>query len=124
MTDFAPKRAVLLTGAGFTNTVDAPLAKGMWDWIFQKEHIRKHPRLREALLDDLNFEDVYQKVIFGDYTVQEKIAFGAAVLSAYKDLDEHYKKRLTLGPCGPLRARWSDQQFQLVSLEERGFSLP
>jgi len=88
MTDFAPKRAVLLTGAGFTNTVDAPLAKGMWDWIFQKEHIRKHPRLREALLDDLNFEDVYQKVIFGDYTVQEKIAFGAAVLSAYKDLDD------------------------------------
>src|SRR6266704_1647143 len=88
MTDFAARKAVLLTGAGFTNTIGAPLAKDMWNWIFQKEGIQKHPRLQEALRSNLNLEDVYQAVVFGDYTVEEKVVFGGAVLSAYKDLDD------------------------------------
>ena len=69
MSNFAAKRAVLLTGAGFTNTVGAPLAKTMWSWIFHKEEIQKSPHLRELLLGNFNFEDVYHSVLLGDYTL-------------------------------------------------------
>jgi hypothetical protein len=80
---------ILLTGAGFTHNFGAPLAKEMWNLILNNPSMRTCPRLREALLGDLDFESVYHTVILSaDYSQLEKRAMNDAVQSAFAFLDE------------------------------------
>ena len=80
---------ILLTGAGFTHNFGAPLAKEMWNLILNNSSLRTYPRLRETLLQNLDFESVYHSVILGgDFSSLEKRAMHDAVQSAFEFLDE------------------------------------
>lgn len=83
------KLHILLTGAGFTHNFGAPLAKEMWNRILNNPSLRNCPRLREILLQDLDFESVYHTVIgSADYSPLEKQVMHDAVQSAFVFLDE------------------------------------
>ena len=80
---------ILLTGAGFTYNFGAPLAKEVWNLILNCPSLRACPRLRETLLQNLDFESVYHTVILSaDYSPLEKRAMNDAVQSAFAFLDE------------------------------------
>lgn len=77
----------LLTGAGFTHNFGAPLAPQMWAMIFNHPLIQKQARVRELLLQNLDFEDAYQKIVHGPYCKEDKQAISNAVLEAFRTID-------------------------------------
>jgi hypothetical protein len=82
---------VLLLGAGFTHNFGGYLAKDMWAVIFNHDAIQRHPRLQEAMRAGdfaFDFEGVYDKVLTGDFSPEEKRSIVQAVEAAYGDLDE------------------------------------
>lgn len=87
---FTPAKNVLLTGAGFTKNFGGCLASEMWSMILNQPEIRQSPKsLRPFLLEELNYEDAYDKVITSNnYTEEEKSAFTTAIRSAYKQMHE------------------------------------
>jgi len=82
---------ILLTGAGFTNDFGGYLAKDMWSEIFNQKTVQAIPRLQEAMRHGegaFNFEEVYDKVVYGDFSEPEKAEMAQAVRNAYGTLDE------------------------------------
>ena len=79
---------ILLTGAGFTCNFGTPLAKKIATKIFNHKQIQSQSRLRNLLKSNNDFEDVYDKVIKGNYSDAEKGAMIDAVRTAYDDIDE------------------------------------
>ena len=74
---------VLLTGAGFTHNFGTPLAQGMWSLILAHPAVQNLSRVRDLLLDDLDYESVYHSVVFGDdYATEEKDGISNAVAAA------------------------------------------
>lgn len=89
MQKICPSEIVLLTGAGFTETFGGYLGSEMWARIFNQPNIQKYPKIRKALLSDLNFESVYSRVVESSrYTRQEKQSFTAALRNAYKSMHD------------------------------------
>lgn len=85
------QEAILLTGAGFTHNFGGYLAKDMWAEIFNHKAVQRHPRLQEAMRTGevaFDFEGVYDKVLNGNFSREEKDSIVEAVISAYDDLDE------------------------------------
>ena len=82
-----PLEAILLTGAGFTKNFDGFLADDMRALIVNKVGNR---RALVALLNsiDLDYESVYVKVIYGDYSEEDKSVLANAVFYAYQSLDD------------------------------------
>ncbi len=78
---------VLLTGAGFTHNFGGFLAKDMWAQIFNSQEVKRYPSLVHLLKDDLDYESVYFKVIYGDYEFDDQQALMKAVTRAYEKLD-------------------------------------
>lgn len=78
---------ILLTGAGFTHNIGAPLAKDMWAEIFNNKSIQTEPRVRSLMLNDFDYESVYYSVMEGNFTEDEKDAINEAVYNAYVNLD-------------------------------------
>lgn len=81
-------RPILLTGAGFTKNFGGFLASEMWAQIFNSRHIRPHEKLGEILRHDFDYESVYNRVLVGDNSPDEKSALETALLDAYKQLDQ------------------------------------
>jgi hypothetical protein len=86
---FTPKGSVLLTGAGFSRPFGGYLASEMWSLILNQPEILDSERLHELLLKDLNYERVYDTVLFsGEFSKSEQDAFTASLQSAYRELDK------------------------------------
>jgi hypothetical protein len=102
MNDDSPR--ILLTGAGFTHDFGAPLAKEMWERLFNHPRVQGDATLRDLLLESFDFEDVYQEVM-GWHDQPAKDAISEAVGHAYQALDDairecHLRSRQTLnGVC-------------------------
>jgi hypothetical protein len=79
---------ILLTGAGFTANFGAPVASELWSLLFAQPSIASSPRLHELALQNFNVEDLYQDVMDGDYTRDEKAAFEEAISGLYREVDE------------------------------------
>src|SRR5262249_36904133 len=80
-------KKVLLTGAGFTHNFGAPLADGMWTEIFNQPQVQAAPRVRSELAGDFDFEGVYNAILTGNFTDEEKQVITEAVFAAYEKLD-------------------------------------
>jgi hypothetical protein len=77
---------VLLTGAGFTKNFGGYLASEMWAAIFGQPEIRQNEDLRLAMLDCLNFEAIYDRVLTsGDYE-RSRDGYVAATRRAYENM--------------------------------------
>ena len=82
-----PLEAILLTGAGFTKNFGGFLADEMRAFIVNKVGNRQ---ALMALLNssDLDYESVYVKVIYGDYSEEDKSVLANAAIHAYQRLDD------------------------------------
>ncbi|MFC2099424.1 SIR2 family protein [Candidatus Bipolaricaulota bacterium] len=78
---------VLLTGAGFTKNFGGFLASEFHTLIFNDARIQNSPRLREVVLANPDFESLYQDILDGDYTPEEKTTIHDAVFGGYRSLD-------------------------------------
>lgn len=80
---------VLLTGAGFSKPFRGYLASEMWALIFNQPEIHQHQKLRRCLLENQNFEVVYdlvQRNEFYDFGERERRDFVTAITRAYEHL--------------------------------------
>src|SRR5437016_3191705 len=83
------KRALLLTGAGFSRPFGGYLSSQMWALILCQPQIRGSDHLRTAMLRDTNFEQVYGEVVASPkYSREEKHGFTEAVLRAYQQMHD------------------------------------
>jgi hypothetical protein len=79
---------VLLTGAGFTHNFGTPLASGMWSEILNNRRVRETPSVRDRLLANFDFEAVYNVIVTGQFTDEEKAVITEAVAAAYAKSDD------------------------------------
>ena len=85
---YAPRKTVLLTGAGFTKGFGGYLAREMWAEILNQPQIQSCDRLRKKLLDNLDFESIYDEVQDSlEFDQDEKNMLTDAVLQAYAGMD-------------------------------------
>ena len=83
-------RNLLLTGAGFTHNFGAPLARDLWNKIYNDKAVRNHPTLIDLLhAKEPDFETVYQEVVDGDYPDDAKAAIQLAVNGAFSCIDQN-----------------------------------
>jgi len=78
---------ILFTGAGFTHNIGTPLSQDMWAEIFNNRLVQSTPRVKDLMLRDADFESVYNSIIEGNYSDDEKDVISKAVLTAYENLD-------------------------------------
>lgn len=85
-------KTILFTGAGFTHNFGGFLADGMWALIFNHPQVQKYFFIRELMLNDFNYESVYQQIIWEPtgklYSFEMKEAIKEAVKNAYQHLDD------------------------------------
>ncbi len=92
---------ILLTGAGFTYDFGGFLASEMWALIFNHQLVQKRPSVRRIMLEDFDYESVYERILEDTTLVSEdKKAIKQAVFAAYSKLDamlinKPYGDRLT-----------------------------
>ena len=88
---FIAKKQILLTGAGFSKDFGGYLATQMWSVIFSQPEISRHSDIRDILLDQLDYELAYSKVLhascFGD---EVKADFTKAVERSYQQMHEAF----------------------------------
>ena len=102
---------ILFLGAGFSKNFGAPLANEMWYLIFNHEGIQAQPRLKQLMLNNFDFEVVYDYILSGftdkegllgekdsfiEFTNIEINAIREATIFAYEFIDEifiEYKNR-------------------------------
>lgn len=100
---YKPKKAVLLTGAGFSKPFGGFLASEMWSIFFNRLTSPGYSRMRHILRGNLNYELAYAQVIAGEYAQNEKDYFTKCLMEAYADLDRSlceitYDKRAFIQP--------------------------
>lgn len=78
---------VLMTGAGFTKNFGGFLANEMWAKIFNCHEVQKDSVLKNILLNDFDYESIYNKIFDVDYSKDKKEAINTAVWKAYRKLD-------------------------------------
>ncbi len=79
---------LLLTGAGFTRNFGGFLAKEMWSKMFNNPSLQGFPRIKDLLLQDFDYESIYNKVLHGSYNDNEKENITNLIHDVYKELDE------------------------------------
>ena len=87
---FTPAKTILLTGAGFTRDFGGYLASEMWALILNQPGIRKHRKLRELMLEEMNYETIYDNVLRKQAydNGPEREALKEAIRNAYQQLHE------------------------------------
>lgn len=100
--DIKSDKKILLLGAGFSKNFGAPLADEMWYLIFNHKKIQAHQRIRKLMLNNFDYEYIYDSVsggfvdkecLFGkecsfiEFTSDEKEAIMVATDFAYKHID-------------------------------------
>ncbi len=99
MTNF--KKNILLTGAGFTANFGAPLAKEMWSKLLNNPKMASLEKIREKLLSDFDFENVYSEVLNDEnISEEEKKSFQTMMTDTYSDMDETLKSYVNSGFTG------------------------
>ena len=78
---------ILLTGAGFTHNFGTPLAKQIATEIFNNASIQAQSRVKKLLMNNDDFEDIYDEVTKGNYEPDEKSAIIEAVRAVYDSID-------------------------------------
>ena len=79
----------MLTGAGFSKPFGGYLSSQMWALILCQRQIRGSDRLRKAMLQNTNFEQVYQEVIVSPkYSREEKHEITEAIWNAYRQMND------------------------------------
>lgn len=86
--NISSNRKILITGAGFTHNFGAPLANQLWAIIFNHWKVQASVKVRNALLNNSDFETVYYTILEGAYSDEEKEAIELAVIGAYADIDK------------------------------------
>lgn len=85
-------RAILLTGAGFTQNFGGYLAADMWAAIFNHPDVQGNPDLQDAMrrrAEEFNYEYIYERVMTSnDFTRADRNGITSAIASAYDDMDE------------------------------------
>ncbi len=82
------KKAILLTGAGFNKDFGGYLSKDIWSLVFNHNEIHKHPKIKNKLRGEFNFEKLYYEILDGDFSHDEKNAIKIAIREAYRRLDD------------------------------------
>jgi hypothetical protein len=78
---------ILLIGAGFTHNFGAPLARDLWGMILGHPVVKNSENVKKELLNNHNIEDVYQKILAGPFSTEEKDAIRSAIFQAYEYID-------------------------------------
>ena len=84
---WTPVKTVLLTGAGFSKPFGGYLASEMWSLILNQPEICASQNLHGRLLEDLNYERIYDEVL-STGNPAEQDALTAALQNAYRQLDK------------------------------------
>lgn len=94
---------ILLLGAGFSKNFGAPLANEMWYLIFNHEKIQVQPRIKQLMLNNFDYESVYDSVLEGftdkeglfgkrcsfiEFEDDEKDSIKIATYFAYEHIDK------------------------------------
>lgn len=87
-----PKKTIVLTGAGFTQSFGGYLADQMWAAIFNQQEIKSKADFRKCLLRNLNYEDAYDLIMSPQAGIEgninnEQRSFMQAIITAYRDMD-------------------------------------
>jgi len=83
-------KTILLTGAGFTHDFGGFLAQEMWSIIFNHPKIQTRPKVREMMLQDFDYESIYEKILHEQsmkYSKKDKSAIRISIFDAYQQLD-------------------------------------
>ena len=84
---YTPAKVALLTGAGFSKSFGGYLGSEMWASILNQREIAENPKLQETLLEELNYESVYDTIVYShEFNPRQKRAFLQATIKAYKEL--------------------------------------
>lgn len=107
--------AILLTGAGFTQTFGGYLGSQMWAAILNQPEVQDDPKLRECLLQEetLSYEAVYEQVMDSpEYSPNQKRALSNAMRRAYQEMDEIVcsQNRNELAACRFFTGRFADTE--------------
>jgi len=99
---FEPNPAALLLGAGFSKDFGGYLASEMWAAVFNRPEVSTTPVLRQALLEKLDFEGVYEDLSTDTrLSPVERWAIESAYRNAYQEMDERQCSRAVLNsPAG------------------------
>ena len=79
---------VLLTGAGFTRDFGGFLANEMWALIFNDPHIQDYPSVKNLMKREFSYEFIYDEILEGNFSDEEKKSITNAIRSAYEKLDK------------------------------------
>lgn len=79
---------VLLTGAGFTYNFGGFLAAEMWALIFNDPHIQDYPSVKNSMKREFSYEFIYDEILEGNFSDEEKKSITNAIRSAYEKLDK------------------------------------
>ena len=79
---------ILLTGAGFTHNFGAPLARDVWNLIFNHPEVQGAPNVRGLFLENQDFEEAYNITISDSrFTPADRQAIQSAVREAFEYID-------------------------------------
>lgn len=92
---------VLLTGAGFTANFGAPLAKEIYEKIFNHKKIQKNKLIRNMLLNEMylmrsDYEKLFEDILSSEkYDLETKVILKNALLDIFiKDVDVYCRSPL------------------------------
>lgn len=85
---------ILLTGAGFTKNFGGPLAREISSLIFNDPRVQETPSLRHLVMNDDDYESIYDRVLNGSFSQDEKDTLHQVVKDIYEDIDR------TIRDCG------------------------
>jgi SIR2-like domain len=64
---------ILLTGAGYTRNFGGFLADEMWAQIFNDPDVQNSPYIKNMMIDNFDYESIYQKIIRNSPTLWKKV---------------------------------------------------
>ncbi|MBI2997031.1 MAG: SIR2 family protein [Deltaproteobacteria bacterium] len=86
---YKPAETILLTGAGFTKNFRGYLASEMWAAILSQPAITRDFDLRKEMLNELDYEKIYDRIMKPDgYRDEQKSSFRTGLSNAYQQMHE------------------------------------
>jgi hypothetical protein len=83
----AYSKSMLLTGAGFTANFGTPVASQVHNLICNHAQVLADPSLKAYAETEPDYEQLYNAVVNGPYSAQQKDAIQSAVSDAYAQID-------------------------------------
>lgn len=92
VTDKTFSKRVLFVGAGFAKNWGGMLAREVHKFISNYPAVQKRPAAKKLLRKETSFEVALEKVRSGKYEHQDQAAIEEAIISAFEQMDGHYRK--------------------------------